>query len=97
MNQHAYDIYAGVVYTAAAIGTAICTTHFQTKCTMKGAVPGDEVLLKRVRSASRDFEGEIVDMCLKYYNYFFCKCKKRFLRKIYYEYKSKTINIRCYS
>ena len=41
-NQHAYDIYAGVVDTAAAIGTAICTTHFQTKCTMKGAVPGTE-------------------------------------------------------
>ena len=29
---------------------------------MKGAVPGDEVLIKRVRSASRDFEGEIVEI-----------------------------------
>ncbi len=29
---------------------------------MMGAVPGDEVLLKRVRSASRDFEGEIVEI-----------------------------------
>lgn len=29
---------------------------------MMGAVPGDEVLVKRVRSVSRDFEGEIKDI-----------------------------------
>lgn len=35
---------------------------------MKGAVPGDEVLVRRVRSASRDFEGEIVEITKEKHN-----------------------------
>ena len=33
-----------------------------------GSVPGDEVLLKKVRSSSRDFEGEIVEITKEKHN-----------------------------